>query len=342
MREVVVEVPAKATLFGEHAVVYGQPAIAAALPALLRLRARAVAERVFILESDNVSIRVEKVVLDESLNVVESAVNKDQALRLAKYLTTAFTVCEERLGLRAKQGVHVKVESPLPIGAGLGTSAAVTVGSVTSCLALYGFGPEIDQKEVALLAWRAEQLAQGKASPMDTFTVTYGGLRYIMPWEPEAELLKPAKELHVVVGYTEKRSNTASMVAAVAERKKLLGEVGDELVRLIGRVSERARRAILEGDLELVGLLMDVNQGLLEALGVVSADHKVLIEALRRAGALGAKTSGAGGGGAFVALARDREHAKQLSRIVEALGGSVVATSIYEGGVAVRRVDQHP
>lgn len=342
MTVVSIRVPVKVTLFGEHAVVYGKPAIASTIPAFIDIMGRKLDDRKIIISLNNTAVLVKDVLFDRMSGKFEVIPNENYLSRFASYIITGLNICEEELSI-SKSGYEVSIDSSLPIGAGLGTSAAISVGTIALCLALNTYySHNADdlhiRKSIALLSWKVEQKVQGVASPMDTFTITYGGIRYIRPWIPDAEILIPTKQFSIIVGYTPKRYTTAELVQKVRNLKAKEESVVTMLLDVVEKIVVEAKNAIISGDAERVGMLMSINHGVLESIGVVSIDHNNMVKMLLAAGALGAKTSGAGGGGAFIALARDREHSILLKSIVEALGGRVVALELYEKGLTINYV----
>ncbi|MEM0029246.1 MAG: mevalonate kinase, partial [Ignisphaera sp.] len=333
--KMLIKVPLKATLFGEHAVVYGKPAIAFTLPLHILVEAMDVHEQKIVVEFNNVLLPIRKIEFNREDNLFsKTEVDNDVAKRFVSYIATAIGLCEDEVKPGRRRGFIMYLKSPVPTGVGLGTSAAVSVATTTLCLSTYLSTTEIEKSLIAKLSWRTEQIVQGVASPMDTYTITFGGIRYIDPATPKAEPLPTPTKMNLIVGYTPKKSTTAVLVSNV---KKLLKSSisASKIVDAIGSIVEEARSSILQGDAERIGILMNLNHGLLDSLGVVSLEHHTIVNTLRGAGALGAKTSGAGGGGAFIALARDEEHANILKRVAEALGATIVATGIESTGVEV-------
>ncbi|MCD6324256.1 MAG: hypothetical protein J7L55_04020, partial [Desulfurococcales archaeon] len=134
---------------------------------------------------------------------------------------------------------------------------------------------------------------------------TFGG--FLKLWR-EGDIFRRAEvrvrgELPVVIAYVERKVTTKEMVGRVKNLLERYGALVEGIMDLIGKVTLRAEEALSRGDLETVGELMNINQGLLEALGVSDIRLSELTHVARSAGALGAKLTGAGGGGAIIALA---------------------------------------
>lgn len=276
--------PGKIILFGEHAVVSGTTALGGAI----NLRARATVQSLpgrILVEINDLSLR------GFSLDLATGQVSSTSAAYAARYVSRVLKELEVR-------DVRVKIESDIPSAAGLGSSAAIVVATVAALNGHLGMG--LSQKEIASLSYRIEKGVQkGLGSPMDTALASYGGYQRITE-EVQPLDLPP---LEMVVGYTRLPHDTFSLVEKVQLLKERYPDLVGPIFQAIGAISERAVSLIREQKLRDLGELMDINHGLLEALGVGSRELSELVYAARNAGgALGAKLTGAGGGGCMIAL----------------------------------------
>lgn len=339
MKRVKVKVPTKVTLFGEHAVVYGFPAIASTIPVSINISGRLIDRPVIAIEiKQGFPITATTVIIDRDYVSVD--LDQRRAKNLLGYILTAIDVCEQAMDIpKLSKGYSITVESSLPMGVGLGTSAAISAGVVSMCLLLNNgiaiSNLEDQRYDIAKLAWNIERIVQGSASPMDTFTVTLGGLRFIEPLIPRATSIDIDYGIPIIIGYTDRRSSTAELIQKVRHLKDRSREIFDDILNTIGRIVNEAKKALIAQDFETLGLLMNINHSMLQALGAVSPEHDMLAHTLRRAGALGVKTSGAGGGGAFIVLAPNHETQTMLVRLVEAMGAKVVSDTLYHGGLEI-------
>ncbi|WP_132060103.1 mevalonate kinase [Halorussus amylolyticus] len=294
---VVSSAPGKVYLFGEHAVVYGEPAV----PCAIELRARvAVEER----DDDRLRVHAEDLSLDgftveysretdmgPDVNVADSLVEAAMG-----YVDAA--VAQARDAADAPDaGFDITIESEIPLGAGLGSSAAVTAAGIDA--ATRELGVELSTEEIADRAYRAESEVQdGEASRADTFCSASGGAVRV---EGDDCRTISAPDLPFVIGFDGGAGDTGKLVSGVRALREEYDFAADT-VASIGDLVRSGEDALAEGNVEELGRLMNFNHGLLEALGVSSRSLDNMVWAARDADALGAKLTGAGGGGCIVAL----------------------------------------
>jgi len=220
----------------------------------------------------------------------------------------------------------VYVKSQLPSASGLGSSAAVTVATLFAINDEFELG--YDREEVADLAFEVEKITQGgRASATDTYVSTFGGLVFIRG--NEKRRLIPPSNFSIVIGNSLIAHNTAEMVEKVADLHQRSPIVADGIMDAIGGVTMEAMHN-LENPKEL-GVLMNRNHALLDALGVGHPVLSQLVLAVRGAGAYGAKLSGAGGGGCMWALCSKGSRNRVISAI-EHCDSRPITTSIDTEG----------
>ncbi|HSD56688.1 MAG TPA: mevalonate kinase, partial [Methanotrichaceae archaeon] len=221
----------------------------------------------------------------------------------------------------------IRIDSDIPPAAGLGSSAAIVVATLA---ALNGhLDLDLSRDEIAVQAHRIEKaVQQGLGSPMDTALATYGG--YLQVSDKAMPIDLP--ELEMVVGYTERSHDTRSEVEKVQRLRALYPDIVEPIFDAIGAISARAVPLIREGRLEELGKLMNVNQGLLESVGVCTRELSELVYAARGAGgALGAKLTGAGGGGCMIALPSPGNQAALVTALKQARGRAFLVRTGCEG-----------
>ena len=215
----------------------------------------------------------------------------------------------------------VYINSQIPSSSGLGSSAAVTVA--TLCAINDEFQLEKTREEIANMAFEIERKVQkGRASPTDTTVSTYGGIVLI---KGTSRRRLPPENLHLVIGDTLISHNTSQMVEQVSELRKKHPEIVDHILDAIEGVSLNAIHH-LNNPKEL-GRYMDLNQALLEALGVGHPALTRLVLAARSAGAFGAKLTGAGGGGCMVAVC-PKGLKYRVAEAIEACNARAIVTCI--------------
>ncbi len=299
--------PGKVYLFGEHAVVYGEPAV----PVAVERRARVTVE-----ERDDDRVRVEAEDLSVEGLVVEyegdlagateAATPERRAEAATRYVGEAIAQARDAAD-RPEAGLDVRVESDIPLGAGLGSSAAVSVATVAA--GVRALGTDLDRPEVADRAYRVEHTVQsGGASRSDTFCSTMGGAVRV---EGDDCTALSTPDLPFVVGFDGGGGDTGELVAGVRELRDRY-EFAADTVHAIGDLVRRGVVALEAGDHGELGRLMDVDHGLLSALGVSARSLDAMVWAAREAGAHGAKLTGAGGGGCVVALDDSRATLRAL------------------------------
>ncbi len=269
--------PGKVILLGEHGAVYGQPALAAPI-------ARGV--RAVATPADELEFELPDGLADAQLEALERALARGAAL------TGHPRVC-------------VSVESDLPLSMGLGSSGALSV-AVARALLQAKTGRPPDAKRVERIAFALEKEFHGTPSGVDHTTSARGTmLLYHKGRAREVKAKKPVKVLVALVG---PRTATKVTVAALRARQAAWPARYRRVFAEIGKLATEGAAAATKGDLDLLGDLMNMNQGLLNGLGLSSERIEAMLYRLRGLGALGAKLTGAGGdGGAVVALFKEPE-----------------------------------
>ena len=292
--------PGKVYLFGEHAVVYGEPAV----PCAIERRATVTAEP---RDDDHVRVEASDLSLDgftvEYAGSTDDRPDVDVPASLVEaamgYVDAAVEQARDAADA-PDAGFDITVESSIPLGAGLGSSAAVTVAGIDA--ATRALGTRLSAEEIADRAYRAEAAVQdGQASRADTFCSAVGGAVRV---EGDDCRAGDTPNLPFVVGFDGGAGGTGELVAGVRALKSEYGFAEDTVAAIgdIVRTGEQSLDSEDEDALAEIGRLMNFNHGLLEALGVSSRSLDSMVWAAREAGAYGAKLTGAGGGGCIVAL----------------------------------------
>lgn len=258
-----------------------------------------------------------------SVDLLTGGVRSAGALQAVRYVSAV-------LNEFGSKDLKVKIESEIPPAAGLGSSAAIVVATLAALNKHMNIGLSID--DIAIQAYNIEKrVQQGMASRMDTSLATFGG--YLQVSDTVQKLDLP--ELDIIVGYTERQHDTRSEVQKVQALLQRYPDVIRPIFGAIGIISVKAIPLIREGSLVELGQLMNMNQGLLEAIGVCTRELSDLVYAARGAGgALGAKLTGAGGGGCIIALPTTNEDSSSITAAIHQAHGR--AFSVRTGCEGVR------
>ncbi|MCA3015975.1 MAG: mevalonate kinase [Myxococcaceae bacterium] len=269
--------PGKVILLGEHGVVYGQPALAA--PISRGVRAFGIPARACSVE-------------------LPSGISAPHRRSLER----AFARAAKATG---HPKVMVTLESDLPLSMGLGSSGALSV-AVSRVLLEAKTGRAAAPGALERVALELEKEFHGTPSGVDHTTSARGEM--ILFRRDVVRVVRSPVPVRVLVAIVGERPPTKTTVAALRERRERWPARYGRLFREIGRVATEGAQAVRAGDLEALGDLMNVNQGLLNAVGLSSEGLEAMVNRLRRSGALGAKLTGAGGdGGAVLGLFREPE-----------------------------------
>ena len=277
--------PGKVILFGEHAVVYHQPAIAVpvtTVQAKVDLQAT----------GENSGLRIIAPDLGRDYRLAEA--EADDALALIIRLTLA------RFQQVESPQATLIVTSTIPLGRGLGSGAAISTAVVRALAQFYG--QQITPAAISDLVYEVEKLYHGTPSGIDNTVIAYEQPVYFIRQQP-IERLPVGRAFILVVGDTGQVSPTHKAVGHVRRQWQADPQRFESLFAEAGRIAATARTIIEQGGPgATLGALMNDNQAVLAAMGVSSPELDRLIEAARQAGAWGAKLSGAGWGGNMIAL----------------------------------------
>ncbi len=292
----------KVILIGEHAVVYGVPALAAGLERGVTATATPAAATSLACAPWG----------------TEDALGGDGDL--ARALTAVVEAHPDAL-----PPLRVEAEVALPAGAGLGCSAALGVAVIRALDA--AVGREASDAEIAERSMAWERVFHGNPSGLDNTMAAYGGVASYVRGQPP-ERLDVRRPLRLVIGDSGEPSSTKTMVESVARQRERDAAKFDKALAAIATLSSNARLAIEAGDSHALGQLMDLNQHLLSAWMLSTTALEDMIGAAREAGAEGAKLTGAGGGGCMIALVPSAEVGARVVAAIEALGFSAFEAQV--------------
>jgi mevalonate kinase len=201
------------------------------------------------------------------------------------------------------------------------------------CALIKLFSVSISEKDLFTLSHAIVEDAQGRSSGFDVASALWGGTLYFSGNGNTIESISPSS-MPIVIGYTGVKADTKTFIDMVARKKQQYPEKVDRIFPAIEKLVNEARMRIGEKDWERTGRLMDFNQEYLRDLGVSSEKLETLISAAKKAGAYGAKLSGAGGGDCMIAMCpSDKNKKKKIADAIVAGGGTMIDAALGAVGV---------
>jgi mevalonate kinase len=305
--------PGKVILLGEHAAVYGNPVLVASVDLRTYAKVSQRTDENFILT--NKSTGIEKLKFSSS-----------EFPRLKKQWATMLTIdCLERAleKIDEKNGFDIEIWSDAPVSSGLGSSASAAAALT---MALFEeMNQPLKQKEIADMAWKAENLVHGKSSGVDPYAVTFGGvLRYT---NGDYTRINAKKCPEITIGNTGIKVDTKEPVTDVMKLKERYPKFFENYLAAMVHIVDYGQKFLQEGDVQKLGEVMNINHGLLSSISVSSPELDRLVWAARKVSP-GAKLCGKGRGGIMIALGDAEKQIKEA-------GGTVIKTKICNEGVRV-------
>ncbi len=317
-----VSCPGVVKFFGEHAVVYGYHAIAVAIDSRVEIYARPLDSEEIVVNSESLGVNVKFRSVDSvDWNVVWS--------RKLMYIFKAIELAMNYVNSR--KGIEIHVKSDLPVSAGLGTSAAVSVATISAYLSCHNY--DLNLNEVSKLGYRTELEVQGTASRMDTTVTTYGGAILI---KEDSWRRIEIPEIPVIIGYVERKYSTKDMVLKVKKLRDNYPEIIEHVFRSIDAIVLKALECMRNDNSECIIHLMNMNQKLLEVLGICSEDMSQLLDTLRKLG-VGCKVTGAGGNGCFIIYTSNVEIEKRVVEFLKEKNIKIIRTRTSNLGLQIEK-----
>lgn len=319
---VVASAPAKVILFGEHFVVYGEPAIVLAIDKRAYATVECRKDKRLYIRSANLNLAgcFENGILRIEQGDAKEAKSRFEPVKLAvdKIL--------EKYG--ESVGLNIEINSTVPVAAGLGSSAAVAAAVAAAVGELVGV--KMTKEDVLRITFEAEKTVHGTPSGIDPAIATFGGT-LLFQTDTGFKPLEVGMDIPLIIGNTGVERFTRLQVEKVRNLRERHSQIVDHIMWAAREVVLRAVDALKENDLETLGELMNINHALLYGVGVSDESLEWLINAARKAGALGAKLTGAGGGGCMIALTKNEKLQQILEAIQRAGGRPFVARKTDEG-----------
>lgn len=299
----IAEAPSKAIITGEHFVVHGAWALAAALPRKVRVELRHSSS--FHVTSDRIS---------------------ESSRHLRPVATVVESMARE---FSAKPNVGVSITSTVPEGAGLGSSAATMVAVAAAFSKLHSLRLGVD--EIVRCSMVGERDIHGKPSGIDPTVCAHGGVLLFRTGFPPKKLqLEGPRSL--IISYSGKNRSTKGQIGRVSRTKDRFPGLFSMLAEGVSELSLAAAERLRVGDMKGLGRLLAVNHAVMGSLGVSNPTLDEMVDRLGSAGSYGAKLTGAGGGGSIVAVAPEAKEKSIVSRL-SALGFETFRARVPVEGV---------
>ncbi len=304
--------PGKIILFGEHAVVYGRPALAVPVT-----QVQAQVNVTTPLPDPSRNSATPANILIEAPDIGLAA-SLDDLLAETRPHPLAYAVSAVLYNLKIIQPppMTIHITSTIPVASGLGSGAAVSVAIIRAVSAFVS--QPLPDERICALAFEVEKLHHGTPSGIDNTVITYAAPVYFVKGQP-MEIFHVTRPFTIVIADTGISAPTKASVGDVRRLWEADPASLDKIFDRIGGIVDKARRFIETGQFEAFGPLMDENHALLQALTVSSPALDRIVLAARHAGALGAKLSGGGRGGNMIALV-EKENAPAVAEALIAAG----------------------
>jgi mevalonate kinase len=313
--------PGKTILVGEHFVVYGEAAVVMAINRHVQVTVEGRQDHSLYIASD---LGFSGTFVEDNYTAETGDIGGGAVLKPIKI--SAQTVLK---AFDETRGLNIAVHSTIPMAVGLGSSGALAVATVAAVGRL--LGNDLSEEKIVSLSTEAEKAVHLNPSGIDQAISTYGGVIVYKKKEGITQL-KTASVIPLVIGNTGIQRNTGTLVDSVRMKRKQFPEIMNLMNAAANHVSRQFIDALKSDSLGRLGELMDINQGLLMAIGVSHEALDRLVYAARANGALGAKLTGAGGGGCMIALSTlgGRE---RVSEAIRRAGGTPIIVEKTDQGV---------
>lgn len=314
--------------------VYGQPAIVAGIDRYVVVEASDLKGDEVDVYSEDISVKG----VNARLGPGGAVYTCGEAIAEKAFSYVFEAIRQIRIISETVRGAAIRIKSDMPVGAGLGTSAAVAAGTCAAYSAILGL--QLDPATLAELATKAELGVQGSSSGMDAHAVCLGGVNVVNKANERLTVsrLKIRGPLPLGVVETPREAPTAHAVETVARLRSRYPDLVDRLNSDIGAIVQDGVTTIESGNLTQLGELMNINHGLLSSLGVSTAAMEEAVYSARRAGAIGSKITGAGMGGSVVYLCDTDRKLGEVNSVLRNMGMVSSAVHTVEKGVSVTLV----
>lgn len=320
VKQIKVSAPGKLMLFWEHAVIYDRPCIVTAVN-------HRISTEVEILDGKKITINAPEVEINNYQKSIDKLSSDSDLPKGVRFVETAVGNFFNKYKLSS--GLKIQTKSEFSSQFGFGSSSAVTVGALKALSILFDI--KMSKRDLFDLAYKTVLDVQGVGSGFDIAAGIWGGTLYFVKGGKKIIPLN-VKDLPLIVGYTGIKAPTAPLVRQVSKLRDEYPNLVDGIFDIIESITNKSKDVLNKEnfDLETLGKLFNLNQGLLDSLGVNTIELSNLIYGAREAGATGAKLSGAGGGDCMIALG---EKFEKIKKGIRNEGGQIIPVDINAEGV---------
>ena len=321
MKKIIARAPGKCILFGEHAVVYNQPAISLGIEEIYSecLIEELADQKIHLIFSNFDISLVFNDIIDAIENIPEKFVHFAEGLR---FFADQFKKPINR--------VKITIRSEIWPGSGLGSSASTAVAFISALFAFYDLNH--DKQIINKMALIMEQRVHGNPSGIDNTTCVYGNLIFFRGGN--FTFLNLPKNFNLLITYTGIPHNTRLAVEQVQKKRDEYRSKFEIIFQSIGSLSSKAKNALKIENYEEIGILMNKNQKLLAELGLSNNTIEKINEIAVLNGVYGSKLSGAGLGGCVISLGANSK-LETISSILNKMGYQNIIASINKSGVKI-------
>lgn len=301
MQKINVSAPGKIMLFGEYAVLLGQPCLVAAVNKRMYVTIEKRKDSLFALHAPDMQVNGYK------KNMLK--IGKGEMPKETHFAEVAVRNFFEQYPFQ--KGITVTATSAFSNKFGFGSSSAIVVCVIFALAKL--FGVVLSKKELFALSYKTVLDVQKRGSGFDVASAIYGGLLYYVAGGKIMRKL-PIEDIPLLVAYSGKKADTGLLLELFEQKLKRHKEIIIHTCALIGKIVEAAKEAIVKKEWDVVGRLMTVNNAYLTVFDINNKKIDALIDFAYKNNSYGAKTSGAGGGDSIIILIA---HAKKKKCIKE-------------------------
>ncbi|MEJ2248325.1 MAG: mevalonate kinase [Candidatus Lokiarchaeota archaeon] len=322
MKQVLSKSPGKVILFGEHAVVYGFPAIASAISSY---------STCLIQKSIYEGIEIELSNYDLSHKIKTPNEFLKQFPEKFKHIG----ICLEMFGNKYEidlRNIKIKLSSVLYPSSGLGSSASVSVALIKALDSFFNLN--LNREDLSNLAFKLEEYVHGTPSGIDNTVCTYGNMIYYQ--NKKFEFVKPKSQFPILITNTNMLHDTKKAITKIKNLKNKAPSIINAYLNNIGNITNIAKKEIINGDIKQIGDLMNQNQNILEKLEISNPIIKDITSIALQNGAYGSKLTGAGLGGCVISLGK-LNVLERINSILRDKGFDGFITKINETGVQIEQ-----